>query len=524
MADHIEPTKTSFEAAEQVAIDVLSQTSGNLLTKSGSVIRELIIRPAAYLLSWITDNIKRDLKQYSVAYLKTSQLTENPIADAVASNYFVTRQAGTRSQAVITMTLTSPTLRIAAGARFTVGGIPVCTPIQYYVTNDADNLVDTDSTVYIKSIPFGDYYLANIPVVSVEYGDIEKPLGSDVYVNFSCVTLVSVELTSPLTGGSLAETDAHMMMRAEYNTAESGIGTYYGLKKKMTKAPVVVDDISVVAGEDKPLFRARHNSVNVNPGGYVDCHVKTCNQACVKSVTLHVSPPSSGSTYNVEIDSSVCPGFITISSVIAGGKLIETFTVTYKSNDGTIGAEGARLSSNQAATVTFSAANLPVITPVGEDPYVEVTVGFVYMPAIADLQAFMDKDTERFIGQDIKVKAAIPLPLHLDFNVQSPNELTEEDIQGIKEAVADYVNGTRVGVGIINFSDIRLAVLSRFPDIDLRLPCTISADMYTTDGHIDTFYSTAGVLDITKSANSTYWGYQLCFFSGCADNVRLNIL
>ena len=135
MADYIEPTKTSFDNAEQVAIDVLSQADNNLITRTGSVIRELIIRPAAYLLSWITDNIKRDIKQYSVAYLKTSQLTENPIADAVASNYFVTRRPGTPSRGIITLTLTSPTLVISAGARFTVGGAPVCAPIQYYITN-----------------------------------------------------------------------------------------------------------------------------------------------------------------------------------------------------------------------------------------------------------------------------------------------------------------------------------------------------------------------------------------------------
>ena len=521
MADHIEPTKTSFEAAEQVALDIISVAAPSLITRTGSVIRELIVRPAAYLLSWITDNIKRDFRQYNVAYLKTSQLTENPIADAVASNYFVTRKQGIQAKCIVTLTLTNPTLRIASGARFTVGGEPMCTPVQYLITNDADSYEDTETLVYIKSIPFGDYYLANVPLIAVNPGNVEKPLGSDVAVNFSCITLVEAELTSPVTGGASAETDAQLMQRAEYNTAEAGIGTYYGIKKKMTKAPVVVEGLSVTAGEDKPLFRARHNSVNVNPGGYVDCHVKTCNQACVKTVTMEVTPVVNGNSYTCScaIDSSVCPGFITVSSVVAGGKLIGVFSVTYGSNDATISPEGARLSTNQTAIVDFTAEGLTT-----ENDKVSVTLNLLYMPAIADLQAFMDKDTEHFIGQDIKIKAAIPMPLHLDFNVQSADELTEDDIQGIKQTIADYVNSTNVGMGKINLSDIRVAVISKFPNIDLRLPCTMSTEMYTTDGQIDTFYSTAGVLDTTKSANTTYWGYQLCFFSGCADNVRLNIL
>jgi hypothetical protein len=56
MADYIEPTQRSFDNAESMAADVLSQSSPNLITKIGSVIRELIIRPSAYLMSWSTDN------------------------------------------------------------------------------------------------------------------------------------------------------------------------------------------------------------------------------------------------------------------------------------------------------------------------------------------------------------------------------------------------------------------------------------------------------------------------------------
>ena len=511
MADYIEPSKTAFNDAEQVAIDVLAQTAPNLLTKTGSVIRELIVRPAAYLLSWITGNINNDIKQYSVAYLKTSQLTDNPVADAVASNYFVTRKEGTQAQGIITLTLRSPTLRIAAGARFTVAGTPMCTPVQYLVTNTSNPGLNTDTLVYIKSIPFGEYYIANIPVVAVNTGKVELPIGSQVDVNFSVAGLIDAELTSPVTGGSDTETDAQLMKRAEYNTAEAGIGTYYGIKKKMTKAPVAVPGLSVIAGEDMPLFRARFNSVNINPGGFVDCHVKTCNQAIVGSVTKTATV--SGDNYSVTLGSADCTGFIMVSSVISGGKVVQEFSVEYDTNDPTTNAEGARLSTSQTATVRFKG-------DYGE----ETTINLVYMPSLAVLQQFMDNDTEHFIGQDIKIKAAVPVMLHVDCNVKCARELTEEDITGIKQTIVDYVNDTNVGVGIINFSDIRNAVLTTYPDVDLRLPCVLGCEVYTTDGHIDTFYSTAGVLDITKSANSNYWGYQVCFFSCCLDNVGLNIL
>jgi hypothetical protein len=547
MADYIEPTKTAFTNAEQVAIDALTTASPDLITKTGSVIRELVIRPVAYLLSWVRGNIAKDFEQYSVSYLKTSQLTENPIADAVASNYFVTRRQGTGSRGVVTMTLSSSVLRLAAGSRFTVGSEQCTTTVQYMISNTPGE--DTDDVVYIKSIPYIEdgtqYWIANIPVVTVNTGKIEIPLGTQVSVNFGCPTLVQVDLTSPITGGTDTETDAQLMQRAEYNTAEAGIGTYYGIKKKLAKAPVAVAGMAVLAGEDRPLYRGRFNTVSINPGGFVDCHVKTSNQAITgytdmrayelvgseedipfgQAYYTHV-----GAKYTIvcKVPSSVCTGFLRVSSIISGATQVPEYVVQYESKDPNTSADGARLSADQIVVVTFELQN-PEIDEEEVDQsttisYIPVRLYMTYMAGIDPLQSYMDKDTEHFIGQDIKIKAAIPVMVDVACTVSSNDELTEDDITGIKQAIVDYVNSTNVGSGILNFSDIRSSVLTLFPNIDLRLPCTLSASVYTTDGSIDTFYSTSGILDITKTTHSNYWGYQLCFFSSVLNNIRLNIL
>lgn len=518
MADYIEPTKTSFNAAEQVAIDAVQQTANNLLTRTGSVIRELIIRPVAYLLSWASGNVDNSIKQYSVAYLKTSQKTENPVADLVASNYFVERRDATPSKGIITLTLKdSPSLTLAAGSRFSVAGNQVCTPVRYMIQEVPGT--DSDTLVYIKAIPFGDNkWLANIPVVAVNPGPLELPVGSEVNLNFSCATYDAADLTSPITGGTGTETDAELMKRAEYNTAAAGIGTYYGLKKKLDKAPAKVFGLSVIAGEDKPLFRARFNSVNINPGGYVDCHVKTSNQAVTEAVPVNIALMSGSTTmYTATIPSTLCPGFILVDSVIAGGVKPAYYTVTYGTDDNTTNAAGARLSDQQNAVINFPTTNIPEGTTTAD-------VYLTYMPGIHQLQQYMDSDTEHFIGQDIKIKAAVPVALNINCAVHCDRELEDDEITGIKQAVVDYVNSMQVGTGVINFSDIREAVLVSFPDVDLRLPCVITGDVYTTDGHIDTLYSNTGIFDIRNSPNTNYWGYQVCFFSACVANVRLNVI
>ena len=523
MADYIEPTKTEFKNAEQVAVDVISQSYPNIVTKTGSVLRELIIRPASYLMSWLTSNINNDIRQYSVSYLKNSQLTVNPIADMVASNYFVERQQGTRAKGVVTLELKLSTLRIAAGALFSVGGVQMCTEKQYLVT--ASPLPDTASVGYIKAIPYGGNYIANIPLVAVAVGKVEVPVGEPVTLGFGCTTLVSAELTSPVTGGSDVETDAQLMKRAEYNTAAAGIGSYYGIKKKMTKAPISVPGISVIAGEDAPLFRARNNSVGINPGGYVDCHVKTANQISVGTITDLPLTISDSNSANGKMDLGVSPypGFLRITSVLVDGVYRDKWSVTYSTNDLNTTAEGARLSTAQTATLSIALANNGnTNVPITATTATAVTVE--YMPGLDILQTYMNNDNEHFIGQDIKIKAAVPVSVGITCSLYCSRELGEDELDGIRQTIVDYINTTEVGTGKLNFSDIKEACLRSYPDVTLRLPCVMTASVCLKDGNLDSFYTTSGILDITHNPTYNKWGYQICYFSACKENVGFSII
>jgi hypothetical protein len=146
------------------------------------------------------------------------------------------------------------------------------------------------------------------------------------------------------------------------------------------------------------------------------------------------------------------------------------------------------------------------------------------MAGLADLQNYVDKDTEHFIGQDIAVKAAVPVALDIGCTVHSATTLTDDDLEGIRQAIVDYVNSTEVGIGVLNFSDIRAAVLVTYPDVDLRLPCVITGNIMTKDGAIDAITSNTGIFDIRYLTNSNYWNYKVSFFSCCIDNVRLNVI
>lgn len=507
MADYIEPTQTEYNTVEQTTLDVVSQATPNLITKTGSVIRELIVRPAAYLTSWAVTNIRDLLVKTSVAYLKTSQATENPIADLVASNYFVTRREGTGAKGIITLTLSQPVLRLSRGTQFTVGGVAMVTPEQYLITNGS-TAGTTSNFKYIKSTAYNGNWIANIPVVSTVTGKLEISVGADVVINLSSSVIIGAELTSPITGGTDTETDAEMMARAEYNTAEAGIGSYYGLRKKFDKAPVAVLGLSVTAGEDMPLLRARYNNVNINPGGIVDAYVKTVKQPTTDSFQVTCTKASGAAVYKGTLPVDCV---LHVDRVIVNQEALESFEVLFGSTDeGNIPPAAARLSVNQTTEIAFELAGSAAVT---------ATVFCTYIPGIRQLQNYIDDDAEHFIGQDTKVKAAVPVEVGFRCCYAAPSMLTDDQLSLLKNTIEDYINSIPVGTKAINFSDVRKVCASALPTVDLRLPCVMTGKVYTKSGDTDTFHTNTGIFDISDPTNVDYWDFQECYFSACVDRI-----
>lgn len=513
MADYTTPTNTEFTNAEQVVTDILTTSAPQALTKTGSVIRELIIRPAAYLLSWILGNIDNQLQKTSVLYLRTSQATDNELADAVASNYFVSRRSATRSTGMIMLTLNTPAMTLPQGTLFTAEGVTLKLPQQLIVTSGVVS-EQFENVTYAISKPVGSEYVVLTAVEAVDAGKIEIPAGTDITMQGAHNAIVDIALVSPVTGGLDIETDAQLIERAEYNTAGAGIGSYNGIRKRMESSPIRVLGMSLVAGEDAPLFRARYNNLGINPGGMIDMYVKTQVQSSVGELLVDSPEAVSGETVVISIPTDACHGFYRIVNVLVKGEYLDSYDVGMSSTRNYTPTDGARLSSAQGCTISFKA-------PAALTSNDTIVVTVEYMPGIGALQSFVDSAENQFIGQDVLVKAAIPVTLGLDCSLSCPTPLDDAAIAGIKSVMTNTVNSMRVGCGVLNFSDIREAVQREYPNVQLRLPCIIRARMVLRDGTIDTFYSNTGIVDLNTPVNSEYWDYRMCFFSLVESNIRI---
>lgn len=517
MDEFTEPTQTRFNDVESSAIRIANRTSPLVLTKTGSVVRELVIRPFSYLLAWALDNIDKYITESSISYLKNSQLTENPVADAVASNYFVYRKQGTHSKGTVALLLNKSEQSIARGSLFSINDVQVRVPVRCFITNtDTTSSADTTTNdiLQVRASTYTDptdtsiKYVANIPVEAVDAGSINITAGAKAQPSFTQNYIVKAYLSSALTGGADKETDAKLIERAGYNTAYAGVGSYNGLLKKLSNAPVSVISLSVVAGENAELYRARNNSVNISPGGITDCYVKTTilpHRTNVTATKVTTNSSTGGASYAVTVNNGVILNVLSVDSGDTTG-----FTQHYTSADVTMSDAGARLSSKQLVAITKEQSDADVLDCVVE-----------YIPGISDIQSFIDNEDERFIGHDICIKAAVPVSVSLSCAVSYNGTITEEELNKLKTVMADYINNLPVGTSLLNFSDIRTACSSVIKNATIVLPCVFTYTTTMKDGSTITGSSTNGILDISKNIYENEWPSTVCYFNITTDDIYL---
>ena len=241
----------------------------------------------------------------------------------------------------------------------------------------------------------------------------------------------------------------------------------------------------------------------------MDCYVKTEKQPTTDS--FQVACTGTGGKL-----SGVVPGdcILRVDSVIVNGQLLPEFDVEFQSWDVNTSEEGARLSVKQKTVVSFQLTDTSATTA-------NATVFCTYIPGIRALQDYIDADEEHYLGMDTAIKAAVPVEVTFHCGYSASSMLEDDQVELLRTTIENYINNIQVGTRTINFSDIRKVCASAVPTADLRLPCVMTGKAYTRNGGVDTFHSNTGIFDISDQANEDFWDFRECFFSICADNIKV---
>ena len=513
-----QPTQTQFTQAESSLTNLMQDYSAELDTKKGSVVRELIIRPFAYLYAKVDDVLSNWIRETSVAYLSKSTEISDSIADYVASNYFVTRKQGSYATGVVTLTCSQAEVRINTDTNFLVDSHSFSTQKTYIATlSPAES---TDTVGYLQMYQINGTYKVNVPVQADTAGTLEIPAGVQVDITGYIAGAQSAELLSPITGGSNTETDAEMMARCK-DRCGAAIGTVEAIRTKMQEAPVTVISCSALGSAEPGCFRSRYNNLAVPYGGAVDVYVKTANQGVVADISVDELESDSNSNLYFELTSADFPEYAGICRILQIEKqgsdstaTVGRYTVEYLSSNFAISDMGARNTLYQKVRVTFEDLS-------ASDP---LLVTAEYMPGVKELQSYMDSTYGKYLGQDCLVKAAVPATVKLKCQLYVQSELTDTQLQDIKTFIAAQINSKYVGDYNLNMDLIAEKVQAAYPEIKLRLPYTISVGLPMTNGGYYTFNTTDGTASLLYRKESYFWAAGAYFFSTTPDYIQLQVI
>lgn len=490
------PTQAQFQSAQTTLQQMLNECADNLDTRKASAIRQLVIRPLAYLFAQMRSFLNSRIRQSSIKYLLTSDKTDNQIADLVASNYFVQRLQSGKASGVLTAKCSTASIVVQQNTMFTVDGVQfVC---EKTVVASTSPQADTQYTNYVKMFSIEGSYYCNIPIKAMQPGFVQIPSGVGADTMSSISGLQQLSVTSPITGGSSAETDAQMMQRC-IKKCGAAVGTQNAIWTKLQESPVNVISCKAIGSADAGCFRARYNNLAVPRGGVVDVYVKTQNQPSVQTVQVTAAQTIVIATQNIQ-------GFIRILSV-RGPSNLPDYTIQYTAADDApaTSAQGARLSIYQKAVITFQS------TPASGT----LSIAVQYMPGIRQIQTYMNNQDVAFLGQSTLVKSAVPVALKLHCSVHSSQVITDSDLQQMKQYIAKLICTYQVGQYTLNMTDIAQAFHTAFPDAILKIPYNIQVIMPTRNGGTYVFQTDSGFVDITYQRNlDNCWDTAAyCFYS-----------
>lgn len=310
-------SQEDFDAAEATLIDLIRSEYPHLDLRRGTVLRDILIRPAASVYALNTDRLEDLRGKMSLQTLSTDPDADPADIDAILSNFNVTRNSGTVSQGKILVRVdASRSYTISSGFAFsTVEGLTFVTPQTYQVGPDADTLY---GEIPLTQSNDGSYYYFIIDVVAEDVGSqYNITHGTALDVVGTMYGFVSAEAYSTFRDGldeeGIQAVIARLPAAISYRALESRTSIDAKLRDQFDGTDVRIQEISVQGYGDRTQLRDKHNPMGFAVGGRVDICARTFVEPAV--VTLRKNATLVNGVYQFTIDVDDAPGFYGIKSI-----------------------------------------------------------------------------------------------------------------------------------------------------------------------------------------------------------------
>lgn len=490
-------TQEDFDSAVQTVISGIKAYNRKLDTRSGTVLRDLLVDPEAAIESVISGQIEEVRKSSSLIRMQESQESGEEIdqedVNAILSNFNIQPSSGTRSKGIVKIVVSDGSIAysVPEGAIFkTVDDMQFTADSQVIAANEAISNPGVTATTKLYEGAAGYFFL--VPVTAVEYGSAGNiPNGTSLDPESQISAFVMAEAYKDFDGGAdvqsldsviksipsglsirgfVNKTAVEGMMRAEFDAGEF---------------PIVA--VSAVGYDNVSQRRDKHNILGIGVGGRIDVYVRNFSDLfTITKIERGTLVDGSEGVYELNIPAGEFPGACWIKSVsdpftktdeedvLNSLAVSNDISKTYRTADVSGTWHDIDVASNASEAFNTIWQGLHVTldeVPKDQDGVWpaerEFKVTMYCLPQAEALQAYVDSDDVRSVSTDVVVRCPIICNVTVNAVVQYDPK-NPMDAAVAKTKIRTYINGLGF-VGRITRSDI-VQILKNLGAVSVDMP------------------------------------------------------
>ena len=533
-------TQAQYDAAEQTLIDAVRAAYPSLDLRRGTVIRDLLIRPAAAKDGVNTANQTILANKMSLVTLQQDSTATNDDYNAILANLGTSLGTGTLAsgQALIT---------VSDAREYDIGANFIFTDLtgRQYQTIQAYTVVlgATGTDLPLYSNTDGTYYFI-LPLVAVEVGTSGNiAQGTALTPTGTLFAFISADAYANFSGGQDAETITAALQRLpasiSYRALESATSIDAKLREAFAGSTVAIQTMSVAGYGHPAQLRDKHNPMGFAVGSRVDVYARTYTSPRV--ITLKKTGKQIGPTsYQFTIDASDAPGFSLIRSVseveavitptLAFGTLVVVgsypFTEVRSAVANVFNAGHDVDSANsmvETAYSTYQQATVIVTNVAGGTSTHDFKVELYAPNGIADLQAYVDDASVRNVEADYVIRSPLMCMVELKATVYC-SKLNPVTADTFKSVLVDYINARSFVKQLTRSELVNILLSSGAQRVDLSSTGMQMFGAVRDAAGVIHFMSGDSLSIEDVSAPTALLTYQTCVFATEASQLQIEVI
>ena len=477
MADDIlltDVTQADFDTAEAVLVNLVRSAYPTLDLRKGTVIRDILIRPAASIYGLNTKRLEDLQNKMSLITLESDPTATPSDVDAIMANFTVTRNPGSKSSGIVLMHVDGNRVyTISSNFQLsTLNGLTYTTTQLYTarVTPEAGEL-----TLYPAADAQSYYFLLPVTATAVgaQYNISQATTLNPLSTLFG---FVSAEAYTTFAEGVNEETIDQIVARlpaaVSYKALESPTSINAKLQTQFDGTDVQIQALGIQGYGDSAQLRDKHNPMGFAVGSRVDVYARTFAApqlvTLIKTGTL-VAP----NTYQFQIERTEAPGYYAIRSIseidailspVASGLPVagsyaylevrepDGVMNTFHDIDLNNGMIEVANSCYQKATVTVTGVPQQTLNH-------QFKIELYIAPGLTDIQDFVDTRAVRNIEADYIVRCPFICLVNMAVTAYH-NSKVVLDVSKVQQDLFNYINSrsfvprlTRSELACVMFTD-----------------------------------------------------------------------